>query len=92
MKLIKFHIYKLKPNYLELGKFNMADIHDFKVVGFLGYSKHKKSGWQLNSIEYFLLSRLQRFWTNLDLTNKITIVGILVGVITSFVIFYFSKN
>lgn len=61
MKLIKFYIYKLKPNYLELGKYNMTDIHDFKVVGFFGYLKHKKNGWQLNSIEYFLLSSLCRF-------------------------------
>jgi hypothetical protein len=76
---------------MELGKYNMKDIHDFKVVGYFGYLKHKKKGWQLNSVEYFLLSRLYRFWTNLDLANKITIIGILVGVITSFVIFYYSK-
>ena len=91
MKLIKFHIYKLKPNYLELGKFNMSDIHDFKVVGFFRYLMNKKNGWQLISIEYFLLSSLYRFWTNLNLTNKIAIIGIIIGVITSFVIFYYSK-
>ncbi len=91
MKLIKFYIYKLKPNYLSLGKYNMKDIHDHKVVGVIGYLKYRKRGWKLNSIDYFIFSKIKYSWSKLSLGNKISIIGIILGVGISIILFLLDK-
>jgi hypothetical protein len=63
----------------------MKDIHDFKIVGIVKYFKYKKQGWNLNCIEYLLISNLIHRWRLLNTTNKISIIAIAVAVLIFFI-------
>jgi hypothetical protein len=81
MKLIKFHIQKIKPEEERIGKYNVADIFEFKTVGFIGFIKHKKKKWTLNRTEYFIVTKIHFFLGNLALSNKIAIIAVIIGII-----------
>lgn len=81
MKLIKFHISKIKPANERIGKYNISDTFDYKVVGVFGYFKHKRNGWYLNGKEYFMFSKLKNQLSKLTISNIIAIASIIVVVI-----------
>lgn len=81
MKLIKFHISKLKPPEKRIGKYNAEDIFENKAVGLIGFLKHKKENWQLIGVEYFIITKIYFFWRGLELSNKIAIIAVIIGII-----------
>ncbi|MEN8834401.1 MAG: hypothetical protein ABF311_04790 [Polaribacter sp.] len=84
MKLIKFYIYKIKPEKDRVGKYNFKDTHEFKTVGFFGFIKHKRKNWNLNAVEYFVITKIHFFWRGLELSNRIAIIGVIIGIILYF--------
>jgi len=91
MKLIKFYISKQKPNYKEIKTSKINDWFDHKCVGIFGYFKHRRKGWNLNNIEYFLFSKIYRFWSRLAISNKIAIIGIAIAIVVSVILFCLDK-
>ena len=91
MKLIKFHIQKIKPENKRVGKYNIVDVFDFKTVGFIDYRKYKRKNWTLNSIEYFIFTRFYFFWKSLNISNKIAIISLIIGCIITIGLYLLDK-
>lgn len=74
MKIVKFHVSKIKPNYRSIKTSKINDCFDFKIIGFLSYRKHIKNGWTVNYVEIFLITNFIKKWEKLKLDTKATII------------------
>ncbi|UAM97179.1 hypothetical protein K8354_12735 [Polaribacter litorisediminis] len=81
MKIVKFHIEKIKPKEERIGKYNMEDVFEFKTVGIIGFIKHKRRKWKLKAVEYFIITDIYFFWKGLELSNRIAIIAVIIGII-----------
>lgn len=59
----------------------MEDVFEFKTVGIIGFIKHKREKWELKAVEYFIITKIYFFWRNLELSNKIAIIAVIIGII-----------
>lgn len=82
MKIITFHVSKLKPNYKEIRTYNPQDWYFYEKIGLLDYLiRYKKNGWEINATEIIFFTRAKYKWKNLNFANKISLLSFVATVL-----------
>tara|TARA_B110000503_G_C7101185_1_gene393838 strand:+ start:640 stop:918 length:279 start_codon:yes stop_codon:yes gene_type:complete len=84
MKLIIFYLSRQKENHSEIKTSKICDLFDYKTVGLLSVLYYRNKGWKIQNIEYYLVSSFFRFCKGLELSNKIAIIAVIIGIILFF--------
>jgi hypothetical protein len=91
MKLIRFYISKQKGNYTEIKTSKIYDLFYHKTVGILCVLIHKKKGWKVDNVEYYLISSFLRFFKSLEVSNKIAIISLIIASSLGIILFIIDK-